>query len=172
MRHPDNRTFSPFFTLSFQRQIGDHSLCMLMYHIRTRALIAPEGIYICIIPIHQYPCLYRFQRRWKQIGRPESAILGRPCFLRVAVQTMDEDYIDLGVGMSIYLRDLITIYFRGRYRSALSRVSIDIPAVTSFLSFSRSLDGLTMVAICEEHFYEIIFHRRGIRSYICLSGRL
>ena len=68
-----------------------------------------KGIYICIVPVYQYPSLRRLQSDRQQLGGPEDALLGGPSLARVAIQPMDEYNVDFGIGVSVDLRQFVAL---------------------------------------------------------------
>lgn len=48
------------------------------------------------------------QSLWEQIGGPiDAVLLGGPRLLRIAIKTVDQDDIDLGVRVSVYSRQVV-----------------------------------------------------------------
>lgn len=53
------------------------------------------------------------ESRGQEIRRPKAAVAGCPCLLGVAVEAVDEDDVDFGIGMSVDRAGLVAFYGDG-----------------------------------------------------------
>ena len=87
---------------------------MLIYHIRAGAFTTPKGIDVRVVAIHQDSRMNILECSWEELAGPEHAILrSRPCHPRVAIQAMDQDYVDFRVGVVVDLGHFKAVYFGG-----------------------------------------------------------
>lgn len=60
------------------------------------------GVNIGVVAVDEHICTGIFERGGQEVCRPEDTIrLRRPCPLRVSVQAVDEDDVDLGIWMGV-----------------------------------------------------------------------
>ena len=113
---------------------------------------------ICIVAISQNSRLRGLQGSRQQIYRPEGAILARPTPAWIAVQTMYEDNIDLGVGMRVYLGDFV----------AFDVVEVDSGALCLHVIVSLVCPALYLTPIG----FACTYHACALFSVLCLPHTL
>lgn len=84
-------------------EVGDHGHGMVVDVIGVGAPAA-KGVHIRVVAPDQDPRGHLAQARGQQLERPEDTILGRPCLLRMTVETVHQDDAMLAVRLISLLK--------------------------------------------------------------------
>ncbi len=80
---------------------------MLVDKVVARTSVVATRIHIGVVAIDKHVRVGILERMRKQISRPIDPILSCPCLLRIAVESMDENDVDLGLRVRVHGRELV-----------------------------------------------------------------
>lgn len=92
---------------SKEREGSDQCLGVLVYEIVTGTAIRSAGVYIGVVAVDEDVDGHAAERRREEVSRPERTIRGGPRLGRRAVEAVDQNDVDFGVGMGVYCSGLV-----------------------------------------------------------------
>lgn len=107
---PDDGVSECAFALAEHGQVGDEGLGMLVDVVVAGAAIILPRVHVGVVSICENIGVCALESLGQEVRRPEAAVAGCPCLLGIAVEAVDEDDVDFGIGMSPDRAGLVAFY--------------------------------------------------------------
>lgn len=101
MSDPDDGVAGATLTFAEKRQAADESLGVLVNKIITRAAVVVARVYVGVVPVNEDIGRNSSKRLWKEVLWPKDTFGAGPGKVWAAIETMNEDYVDLSAGWCI-----------------------------------------------------------------------